>query len=163
MDPIGVDGGFNLYGFVGNNPINFVDILGLVKDPACVSDCAQEWLVGCYSGAAIFAAATGGAGTIIGMGAAAHGGAGLPTTPTGRDRALIRNGGPTQYCKNIGAGARAGAAYTAGIGLLSLHAKCLSGYFGCKSGCQDIPQPPKICPPPGPPNCNVNSPSLFIL
>ncbi|MBN1833013.1 MAG: RHS repeat-associated core domain-containing protein, partial [Deltaproteobacteria bacterium] len=30
-DPIGEAGGLNLYGFVGNNPINFIDILGLIK------------------------------------------------------------------------------------------------------------------------------------
>jgi hypothetical protein len=28
-DPIGENGGFNLYGFVGNDPVNFVDPLGL--------------------------------------------------------------------------------------------------------------------------------------
>src|SRR5208283_949073 len=28
-DPIGENGGFNIYGFVGNNPVNFVDPYGL--------------------------------------------------------------------------------------------------------------------------------------
>ena len=30
-DPIGEDGGLNLYGFVGNDPVNFVDLLGLLR------------------------------------------------------------------------------------------------------------------------------------
>jgi len=30
-DPIGERGGLNLYGFVGNNPVSYVDILGLIK------------------------------------------------------------------------------------------------------------------------------------
>ena len=30
-DPIGYSGGVNLYGYVGNNPVNFMDFWGLVK------------------------------------------------------------------------------------------------------------------------------------
>lgn len=33
-DPIGERGGVNLYGFVGNNPIDFIDVLGL-RDDEC--------------------------------------------------------------------------------------------------------------------------------
>ena len=32
-DPIGEEGGVNLYGFVGNSPMNAVDPLGLTRDP----------------------------------------------------------------------------------------------------------------------------------
>jgi RHS repeat-associated protein len=33
QDPLGEGGGINLYGFVGNNPLNFVDPYGLAKGP----------------------------------------------------------------------------------------------------------------------------------
>jgi RHS repeat-associated protein len=56
-DPIGKDGGLNLYGFVGNDPVNKTDWLGLTgrievshwqKDPQ--SSSRRSWLVGvlCY-------------------------------------------------------------------------------------------------------------------
>lgn len=32
QDPIGEAGGLNLYGYVGNNPVNFVDPLGLLVE-----------------------------------------------------------------------------------------------------------------------------------
>ncbi len=32
-DPIGIFGGLNLYGYVGNNPLGYRDILGLGRDP----------------------------------------------------------------------------------------------------------------------------------
>jgi uncharacterized protein RhaS with RHS repeats len=32
VDPIGYSGGSNLYAYVGNDPLNFVDSNGLVKD-----------------------------------------------------------------------------------------------------------------------------------
>ena len=40
-DPIGEDGGLNLYGYVGNDPLNWVDPLGLIQesdDGALVTD-----------------------------------------------------------------------------------------------------------------------------
>ena len=40
-DPIGERGGVNLYGFVGNNGVNFVDYLGLVEDYAIDCDCGN--------------------------------------------------------------------------------------------------------------------------
>ncbi len=42
QDPIGEEGGINLYGFVGNNPVNLVDPLGLVE-------WWNAWIPGQYS------------------------------------------------------------------------------------------------------------------
>jgi RHS repeat-associated protein len=37
-DPIEEEGGLNLYGFVENNPVNFVDALGLLAEPCMKPD-----------------------------------------------------------------------------------------------------------------------------
>ncbi len=36
QDPIGFAGGMNLYGYVGNNPVNFIDSLGLCAEPVSI-------------------------------------------------------------------------------------------------------------------------------
>lgn len=47
-DPLGVSGGMNVYGFVGNNPLMFVDPLGLEGSNFCFGDADQpieRWMV----------------------------------------------------------------------------------------------------------------------
>ncbi len=47
IDPIGELGGINLYGMVGNDPINRVDVLGLSPiDPGACGDCGVRIYVG---------------------------------------------------------------------------------------------------------------------
>jgi RHS repeat-associated protein len=48
-DPIGFDGGLNLYGFAAGDPVNFSDPFGLCPDPK--PKCKRVWLLG-LSGAA---------------------------------------------------------------------------------------------------------------
>lgn len=49
-DPIGEDGGLNLYGFVGNDAVNQVDRLGMISSLNFVTPAQMAWLLG--SGAA---------------------------------------------------------------------------------------------------------------
>ncbi len=42
-DPIGEEGGANLYGFVGNNPVNRTDLLGLKSTPMSWKDYVSEF------------------------------------------------------------------------------------------------------------------------
>jgi RHS repeat-associated protein len=41
-DPIGERGGLNLYSFVGNNPLDSMDVIGLVKGCCCVEDVSVD-------------------------------------------------------------------------------------------------------------------------
>ena len=45
-DPLGESGGANLYGFVGNNPVNNWDLLGL-RPPPTANDCVNPNFPGC--------------------------------------------------------------------------------------------------------------------
>jgi RHS repeat-associated protein len=162
-DPIMENGGINLYSFVANSPVNYIDLWGLEKDPTCVNQCYAD-LDGCYSAGDIVLAVTGGAIGAVTTTAGAVMGGGPHTTPTGLGKCLINNQGrPTQYARGLGRSAAGGFVAGAGIGILSLHVKCLSAFAGCLSGCSDAPKkpcPPR--PPPGPLNCNQNSPPSTI-
>jgi hypothetical protein len=164
-DPILENGGINLYGFIENDPVQYVDVWGLKKDPACVNQCYKN-LEACYSAGDIALAMTGGGVGAVAAAASGVMGCGPHTTPTGRDKMLFRGGKPTQYCKNLAKGGGASFLAGAGVGILALHAKCLAEFAGCLSGCPDVPEPKK-CPaapgaPPGPPNCNVNAPPACL-
>jgi hypothetical protein len=205
-DPIDEDGGLNLYGFVGNNGLNWVDILGLSSSDCCggrkrprgkrgtqvvccdgkwisrntekgrdctsgcppgqrklpelncLNDCRKTWLIDCYEdnrvGATLGGLGFGATGQIINKfgtkfraGAAGGGPSGSRTSIT---RELARRAGhggtgrfatPTgRFARHVGRTSTLGmAAAWSGVTLSALHAHCLAGYAGCKSGC------PKVC------------------
>ena len=77
-DPIGERGGLNLYGYVDNNPINYVDLVGLSRALAWAAYGATAGTVGALAGSVLADAYTGGANAFAtpaeaGLGAAAGG------------------------------------------------------------------------------------------
>ena len=161
QDPLGEFGGLNQYSFCGANPICFVEPVGLRRDPACVAACKREYLVRGYRARnVLLATGTGGA-----FGLAAGGQAALRGSAVKAGYSKIAGGGKSRQAGNIlrkaildrggrtigpkstalGRGVRAfgrakwigpAAAYTAAVGVLSLHAHNLAGYWGCVSGCR---------------------------
>jgi RHS repeat-associated protein len=143
-DPIEELGGINLYGFVGNEPIKYVDLLGLAKDLNCVSFCFDNY-------GFRFSLGTGLGGLWTG--------ATWPKPPPGTAGRLIWQGRLTKF-----GGAVCKAGYGAAIGVLADNVG-EDGFFallGCLSGCPKVPDVPD-CPqarfPWGqdPMNCNMNS------
>jgi RHS repeat-associated protein len=71
-DPIGVAGGFNLYGFAGGDPVNYSDPFGLCRypgDPDCAKWMALGTTIGAGAGAVVAAGCTAGTGGICVAGA----------------------------------------------------------------------------------------------
>jgi RHS repeat-associated protein len=168
-DPIEEEGGINLYTYVGNNPVTFIDPLGLEKDAASVNQCYKD-LEDCYSAANIAEFGLGG-------GAIGAGLQGLNKTARWPGKARLFGGPPsgdytswTRKCfgragRAVGrVSVRGAGAIGAGVGMLGLHAKCLSAFAGCMSGCPDKPKCPPPGPPipPGPPNCSQNAPPSML-
>ena len=141
-DPILENGGYNLYEFEGNEPMDFVDLAGLKKDPSCVAWCNQNYHLN------------------LGLGDLLGGLWGIGTTKPdpGRVGRIIKNGGGlTKFgdaCVKTGIGivittAAANVGEDGGVALL-----------GCLSGCPDVPDdcPPKKAPwGQSPSNCNANN------
>ena len=161
--------GPNLYAYLDNAPIEFVDPFGLEKEPACANQCYAD-LGDCYSVANIVEFGFGG-------GAIGAGLQGLNKTATvpGKGRLLggtAPSGDYTSWTrKSFGRAGRAtgrvsvrgAGAVGAAVGMLALHAKCLSAFAGCMSGCPNKPCRPLGPPiPPGPPNSYRNAPPPFL-
>ena len=164
-DSLEEDGGVNLFGFVENNAIGYIDYLGgeiccpdgadPVKDPSCVADCKQTYLIDCYNAARVAAAASGGfvaggafqgwnkSGSKPGGGVAGGGRSGSYGSRT-RGWARSRGYGATgRYSTGTGRFARhvgrksvgSMAAAWSGVTLLALHTECLAGY---PVACRDV-------------------------
>jgi RHS repeat-associated protein len=148
-DPIGEEGGINLYGFVGNDPVSWIDLFGFDR-ASCLNDCFNQ-LADCLSAR----------NAILGTGVSTVGGgiiAGGHQTAGGAQKWLCRAGRATSYGRGLAFGTGVGFI----IGATPWVVDCYSSYFGCRSGCPDPPKcpssPPAPAGPPGPPNCNQNAP-----
>ncbi len=144
-DPMAEKGGLNLYAYVGNDPINRIDVFGL---SACTDRC-WEHLEKCFSTESIVEYTLGGAtlttglqGLNLGLGMGAKP---FPSGPSGLNTSAtrligLRLGGPNSFVARLGKEIgriplQDAAVIGAGAGILSLHARCWSEFAGCLSGC----------------------------
>ena len=158
-DPIG-EGGFwspfiadwvaftpNLMIFVQNNPITYIDPLGLTHaDPQCSAGCAKQ-LDQCMTDIANLASNLG----IGGVGGLGWG----HQTAGGVQKWFTRAGELTSYAKNL----LKGSGYGIGLGALCLAAQCGGAFAGCMSGCPGVPD----ITPPMFPYANVNAPPVITI
>lgn len=173
-DPIGEEGGINLYAFVQNSPINNYDAwgyqgmslspaLGLRPDPSCVDNCnaaASDCLNGLTVPALIGGGVAGGAqvgnksGTKPPGGVAGGGASGRRTSITRQICGPGKSIGRTVGRVPVGGAVAIGA----GAGDFGWLAGCLSGLQSCINSCPKVPAPPL-----GPPNVGRNSPPAIVI
>ena len=150
-DPIGESGGIFLYQFISNDPLGYVDIHGLRKDPACVAWCRANYEGPTIGGKGVF-----GAGVIVGINVLLW-----PDPDRGlKGNLLSRCGGLTKYgraCRLTFFGIACGIVLD-NSGENGFIARC-----GCISGCPEVPDYrwPTVPPGSGLDNCNVNSVPVF--
>jgi RHS repeat-associated protein len=152
-DPVEELAGINLYAFVGNEPIGWLDPLGLDR-ASCLRDCFDQ-LAGCLSPSGL-----------LGVGVSTAGGAAIGghATRSGAQKWLCRAGTLTRYGRALVVGSGVGFIFTA----LPWVTDCYSSYLGCRSGCPKDPCPSAPItqpspPPPMPLDCNQNAPPNRLI
>jgi RHS repeat-associated protein len=167
-DPIGEAGGVNLYGFVGNAPVDTFDPHGLQftgssgwpQNPNQQGNSGNECherFANCMSTYCIGAAALDGVGGIPGLLGVSLG---LWQTasqkgPMGGPRPLIRSGKLTGFGKSLVVGGLGGLGLAGAAGAIAHVTACVAELAGCLSGqssssASSVPTalPPDVYPPP---------------